>query len=263
MKYGFIGLGNMATAIAKGMYGSGDFSDDSILGYDISGARLTALSDEIKLIPTANAADLADRADVVILAVKPQVTESVFAEIRGHLTNKLVISIAAGKTLEFLENGLGSDAAIIRVMPNINAMVGAATSAYVCNSNVSASQKNTVEHIFSTIGTVTELPEKLFSAFTAIGGSSPAFAYIYIDALARAGVQHGLSKEQALKIAASTVYGSAKMVLESGVHPMELCDRVCSPAGTTIDGVMRLQANGFEAAIHDAITAVVKKDKSL
>ena len=263
MKYGFIGLGNMATAIASGMLRSDRFTDDTVMGYDIVKERGETLRAQIGLQPTNSITQLVTEADVIILAVKPQVIESVFEEIRSYLSGKLIISIAAGKSLAFLENGLGSQRSIIRVMPNINAMVGAATSAYVCNAFVTPEQKALLEKIFGTIGTITELPEKLFSIFTAIGGSSPAFAYIYIDALARVGVQHGMTKEQALKVAASTVYGSAKMVMESGVHPMELCDRVCSPAGTTIDGVIRLQACGFEAAVHDAVTAVVEKDKSM
>lgn len=262
MNYGFIGLGNMATAITCGMLRSGSFTHDKILGFDISPDCCRAAAEngvEIK----KSAEELADSSDVLVLAVKPQVAEDVYAVIKDRVQGKLIISIAAGKTIEFLENGLGSDKSLVRVMPNINAMVGAATCAYTANANVTDEHKKITEKIFGTVGTIDELPEKLFSVFTAIGGSSPAFAYIYIDALARAGVQHGMPKAQALKFAAATVMGSAKMVLESGVHPMELCDRVCSPAGTTVDGVMRLQSYGFEAAVHEAIHAVVEKDKKL
>ena len=263
MNFGFIGLGNMATAIISGMVKSGNFADDKIYGFDISKERCEFISQTLKIQTVDSVKELVKKCDTIVLAVKPQVITGVFDDIKSIISGKQIISIAAGKTVAFLENGLGSDNRIIRVMPNINAMVGAATSAYTANDKATDDDKKIAEKIFGTVGTIVELPEKLFSIFTAIGGSSPAFAYMYIDALARVGVQHGMTKEMALKVAASTVYGSAKMVMESGVHPMELCDRVCSPAGTTIDGVIRLQADGFEAAIHDAITAVVQKDKSL
>ena len=263
MNFGFIGLGNMATAIISGMVKSGSFADDKIYGFDISKERCEFISQTLKIQTVDSVKELVKKCDTIVLAVKPQVITGVFDDIKSIISGKQIISIAAGKTVAFLENGLGSDNRIIRVMPNINAMVGAATSAYTANDKATDDDKKIAEKIFGTVGTIVELPEKLFSIFTAIGGSSPAFAYMYIDALARVGVQHGMTKEMALKVAASTVYGSAKMVMESGVHPMELCDRVCSPAGTTIDGVIRLQADGFEAAIHDAITAVVQKDKSL
>ena len=263
MNYSFIGLGNMATAIAGGMIRSGAFSGDGINGCDISREMCERARDNLRIQTFTDTLTCIENADVIIMAVKPQVIGSVFDTIRGHIGGKLIISIAAGKNIEFLEKGLGSENAIIRVMPNINAMVGAATSAFCANTNVSDEQKEIVKRIFGACGTITELPEKLFSIFTAIGGSSPAFAYMYVDALARVGVEHGLTKKQALEIAASTVYGSAKMIMESGVHPMELCDRVCSPAGTTIDGVLMLQKKGFENAVHEAINAVVEKDKKL
>lgn len=263
MRYGFIGLGNMATAIIGGMVRSGEFANDTISGFDISESRRDELKNTFGITLFGSEKELTENSDVVVLAVKPQVISGVFERISKSLSGRLVISIAAGKTLSFLENGLGKDTSIIRVMPNINALVAAATSAYTGNEAATDEHKKTAEKIFGTVGTVVELPEKLFSAFTAIGGSSPAFAYIYIDALAKAGVKHGMSRDMALKVAASTVFGSAKMVMESGIHPMELCDRVCSPAGTTIDGVLKLAECGFETAVHQAINAVVEKDKSL
>lgn len=263
MKYSFIGLGNMASAIIGGMVKSGEFSGDTICGCDISQGKCDEARKNLGICSTTKKSECIDGADVVVIAVKPQVTAGVFSDIKDSVKGKLIISIAAGKSIEYLEEGLGRDKAIIRVMPNINALVGAATSAYTANNNATDGHKKTVEKIFGTVGTVAELPEKLFSIFTAIGGSSPAFAYMYIDALARIGVEYGMTKAQALSVAASTVYGSAKMVMESGVHPWELCDRVCSPAGTTIDGVLKLQEKGFENAVHEAIRAVAEKDKRL
>ena len=166
-------------------------------------------------------------------------------------------------TIDYLAQALYENAPIVRVMPNINARVGASTVAFCANASVADEQKKLVETMLCTIGTVTELPESMFSVFTAIAGSSPAFTYIYIDALARAAVQAGMPKAQALQIAASSVFGSAKLVMESGEHPYALADSVCSPSGTTIDGVLTLQENAFESTVHKAIKAVIEKDKRL
>lgn len=253
----------MATAIIGGMVRSGEFKSDSIIGFDISEERGLFLRDKYGIELAANEKELVCNSQTVVLAVKPQVITSVFDKIREVVKGKLIVSIAAGKTVAFLEGGLGKDCRIVRVMPNINALVGSAVSAYVGNDNADAAAGDVVEKIFKTVGDVFCIPEKLFSVFTAIGGSSPAFAYMYVDALAKAGVQHGMPRDLAVKVAASTVMGSAKMILETGIHPIELCDRVCSPGGTTIDGVIRLQADGFEASVHDAVTAVVNKDKLL
>lgn len=263
MNFGFIGLGNMASAIIGGMVKSGEFANGSVYGFDVSVIQCKKLSETYGVRITDSAKALTAECDVIVLAVKPQVIDGVFEEIKDSVSGKLIISIAAGKTVSYLENGLGKDKRIIRVMPNINALAGAATCAFVGNINVSDDQKQTVCKIFGTVGDIIELPEKMFSIFTAIGGSSPAFAYMYIDALAKVGVQNGMPRDMALKVAASTVYGSAKMILESGIHPIELCDRVCSPAGTTIDGVISLQESGFEAAVHKAVNAVVQKDMKL
>jgi pyrroline-5-carboxylate reductase len=174
-----------------------------------------------------------------------------------------VISVAAGRTLAFLEDGLGPDLPIARVMPNINAKVGASTSAFAVNSRCAESHKSIVQALFSTVGAIIELPEEQFSIFTAIAGSSPAFSYMYIDALARAAVRGGLSRDKALEIAASAVYGSAKMILESREHPFTLIDQVSSPGGTTIEGICALQEHGFESAVHKAVAATALKDKNL
>lgn len=262
MNIGFIGLGNMASAIIKGMTGSGAFRPEQILGYDpyAPAGEAVKKATGITVVPSVREAVAAE---TVVLAVKPQVLPTVLLEVaKESRTVKLFISIAAGKPISFLREYLGEEVVVARVMPNINAKVGAATSAFTA-PEASEEQKKTVVDIFSSVGTVTELPEHLFSIFTAVSGSSPAFTYMYIDALAKAAVRGGVPRHQALAIAASSVFGSAKMVLEGGEHPMELVDQVSSPAGTTIEGVMALQENGFEHAVHAAVEAAAARDMKM
>ncbi|MBR3641579.1 MAG: pyrroline-5-carboxylate reductase [Oscillibacter sp.] len=256
MKYGFIGLGNMGGAILRGMRASERFQGSEIYAYGRS-----VKSDLAQNL--ANAAEVCRAADVVVFAVKPQVLEGVLKGVARELAGKLVVSVAAGKTLAFLENCLGEGARIVRVMPNINAAVLSSTSAFCASASATEEDRRAVREIFETIGSVIELEEKHFSAFSAIAGCSPAFTYMYIDALARAAVRAGMPRETALSAAASAVLGSAKMVTESGEPPMQLCDRVCSPGGTTIEGVMRLRALGFEDAVHEAVKAAIEKDRTL
>lgn len=263
VKYGFIGLGNMGMAIIRGMLSSRRYSPADIAGFDPASEAGRAAAAELGVRPCGSLEEAA-AADLVILAVKPQVMPSVLEELRRcDLSGKLIISIAAGRDLAFLQAGLGRDVAIVRVMPNINAKVGAAVSAFAANSLCGEAVKNAVRELFAAVGVTLELPESLFSVFTAVAGSSPAFTYMYIDALARAAVRGGIPRDKALSVAAGAVYGSARMILESGEHPCALADQVCSPGGTTVEGVCVLQECGFESAVHKAIAAVALKDKQL
>lgn len=264
MKYGFLGAGNMARAIIKGLVQSGINGKD-IFVFNTNMEKSYALIKEYGIGATDNQKDLITAADVLILSVKPQVLDKIMGTIKEDLTNKspLIISIAVGKTIEFLENGLGADRAIVRVMPNINAKILMSTSGYCANSIVTAEQEQVVENLFSTVGTITKIPESMFSIFGVVAGSSPAFAYLYIDVLARAAQRAGMPKKQALEIAANTVLGSAKMVLGSDEHPWALVDQVCSPGGTTIEGIYALEDHGFEATIVKAFDAVLAKDKAI
>ncbi len=263
MKYGFIGLGNMGSAIIAGMVRSGNFSSDSIYGFDKDAAKIAALESVCGLIAADSIETLCFTCDVVVLSVKPQMFPDVVPTVKTNIRPEaLVISIAAGKTLEYFKEKLHG-VAVARVMPNINALVGSATSAYCVNEHVTEQQKRYVEAIFKAVGTADELDEKLFSVFSALAGCSPAFTYLYIDALARAAVKHGMPRQQALGIAASAVFGSARMVMEDGSHPADLADRVCSPGGVTIEGVLTLRDKGFESAVHSAVDAMVAKDKNM
>ncbi|MGN7476807.1 pyrroline-5-carboxylate reductase [Solibacillus silvestris] len=263
MKFGFIGLGNMATAIIHGMITSRQFNASDIYGINRSREKTNILVDKYEIQTAVSIEKLMEQVQVIIVAVKPQTFDALLPTMKQFIRDDhIVISIAAGKTLDYLHNELGAKTAIFRVMPNINATIGASTS---CYSTITANekQKTVIEKLFATIGTIVELPENLFSIFTTIGCASPAFTYLYIDSLARAAVREGMTKEMALEIAASSVLGSAKMVLQSDTHPWALIDQVCSPGGTTIQGVTSLQVNHFESTIYEAVDAVTNRDALL
>lgn len=248
MIIGFIGAGNMAGAMIahlKDKY--------SIVVFDPDESRTHGLH----ALPSGDA--VAEQADVVVLAVKPQMLRA--AAPRVH-AGKLVISIAAGKPLAALQT-LMPVAAIVRAMPNLAASVGAAVTAMCAGANVTSEQKQTARAVLESIGIVLELEEKHFSVFTALSGCSPAFALLYMDALAAAGVRDGLPKNTALTIAAGATLGAARLLQESGAHPRHLIDQVCSPGGTTIEGMNALRARGFEAAVDAAVEAALRKDKEL
>lgn len=264
MKFGFIGLGNMASAIIKGMVASKQYEPSAIYGFNRSAQKTENLAAHYGISKSDSIEQLMTTVDVIILSVKPQMLPDVLPIVKAHLRpEQLVISIAAGKTLSYFQEQLSEDVSIIRVMPNINATIGASTSCFSTLPTATEAQKTLVQQMFATVGTLIELPENLFSIFTTIGCSSPAFTYLYIDSLARAAVKEGMPKELALEIAASSVLGSAKMVLNSEEHPWTLIDQVCSPGGTTIQGVTSLQVNHFESTIYDAVDAVTTKDRAL
>lgn len=262
---GFIGCGNMATAIIKGIIKSKAFNAEEINVYDVYAPASQKLCDELGVNALASEADVAKESSTVILAVKPNVIAEVLQKINYEIEDRdtLLISIAAGKTIEYLRSNLTHDNAIVRVMPNINAVVGEAICAYTANNSANATHIAVAEKICNSIGQVIQLDESHFPLFGVLGGCGPAFVYMFIDAMARAGVKNGIKKETALMIAAQTVLGSAKMIIESNEHPWELIDRVCSPNGTTIEGVTSLQSDGFESTIHNAIQKAIDKDSKL
>lgn len=265
MNIGFIGCGNMATAIIKGITNSNVVKNENIFVYDHTSQKLENLVAKFGITKCESASEVAKLADYVVLSVKPNVISTTLREVNIPLeeSKSIIVSIAAGKSIEFIRDNLSHPNKIIRVMPNINAKVGASCSAYCANDEVTDKEKKDIEKVFGSIGSIIELDEKTFPLFSVIGGCSPAFVYMFIDALARAGVKNGMKKDVALKIAAQSVLGSAKMILESNTHPFELIDQVCSPGGTTIEGVTSLQADGFESAIHNAVQKAVDKDSKL
>ena len=267
MSIGFIGCGNMARAIIDGIVSYSVVNSHEIYVYDVYKPALEAVTKKHRVKSCESERDVVLKSDVVVLAVKPNVLGDVLDKINTALeeSDTLIISIAAGKTIAFMRNALSHDNRIIRVMPNINAKVGEAISAYTANNCATEEDKTLCESIFSAVGEIMYLEESYFPLFGVIGGCGPAFAYMFIDSLARAGVKNGMKKDTALMVAAQTVLGSAKMILESAPdeHPWELIDKVCSPGGTTIEGVMSLQKDGFEKAIYNAVNKAVEKDSKL
>lgn len=264
MTYGFIGLGNMAAAILRGMARAGVFAENALVGYNPSTAKVQALQSEMPLRACASAREVAEAADVIVLAVKPQVLPDVLPEIAPVVTaEKLVVSIAAGKPAAYYEAALADGVPVVRVMPNIAARVGASASAVCGGKYAKDTHLELVRAMFRTVGEVYDLPEKHFPAFGALGGASGAFVFLYIDALASAGVKAGLPRAQAQAIAVQATLGGALLAQQSAEHPIALMDQVCSPGGTTIEGVHALKRLGFETAVQQAIDAIIEKDKRL
>ena len=264
MTYGFIGLGNMAAAILRGMAKAGVFAENALVGYNPSAAKVQALQSEMPLRACASAREVAEAADVIVLAVKPQVLPDVLPEIAPVVTaEKLVVSIAAGKPASYYEAALADGVPVVRVMPNIAARVGASASAVCGGKYAKDTHLELVRAMFRTVGEVYDLPEKHFPAFGALGGASGAFIFLYIDALASAGVKAGLPRAQAQAIAVQATLGGALLAQQSAEHPIALMDQVCSPGGTTIEGVHALKRLGFETAVQQAIDAIIEKDKRL
>ena len=232
MKIGFIGCGNMATAIINGITNNNVVSEKDINAYDIFDVATKKLKENKDINICENEKDVVKSSDIIFLAVKPNVQASVLKAIDGEIKDKLIISIAAGKTIEFIESNLKCKAKIVRVMPNINAKVGEAISAYCFNDSVTGEDKTNVESLLNGIGQVLCLDECYFPLFGVIGGCGPAFAYMFIDAMARAGVKNGMKKSDALKISAQTVLGSAKRNYNNSlrvntVHPLFLRRKNC------------------------------------
>ncbi|MBE7025123.1 MAG: pyrroline-5-carboxylate reductase [Ruminococcaceae bacterium] len=259
MKIGIIGAGNMSTAIMKGLIGAGKLPSDIFVS-DISAEKL---SEAAALgVHTGTNEEAAEFGDAVILAVKPNIFEKALPSLADLLKGKLVISIAAGITIGFISSLLPG-ARIVRLMPNTPALVGAGMTAISFAAPATQEDANTVEEIFSALGKCVQVPESLMDAVVAVSGSGPAYAYMLIDAMASGGVARGLTKKDALLLAAQTVYGAAKMVLETGEHPAVLCDNVCSPGGTTIAAVEVLEAKGFRTAIMEAEKKCAEKSAQL
>lgn len=264
MKYGFIGLGKMAGAIINGMALSGEYSEDEVYGYNRSIEKTLKLKESCGIIPAESETDLVEKSDVVILAVKPQMMAGVLDKIKGVVKpSQTIISIAAGIPCEKYESCLGEGVAVIRVMPNINAQVLAAGSGICCGRYATEESLQIAQKLFSTIGKTYIIEEKLFPAYSAICGSSGAFVLLYIDALSEAGVRAGFPRMLAEEFAEQTVLGSAILAGKSTEHPIALMDSICSPGGSTIEGICKLKELGFESAVQQAILSIIDKDSKL
>lgn len=263
-KLGFIGCGNMATAIIGGAVSSGFLKGENICVFDVDKAKAEFLNKQYCVNYCLSVEEIAENCEFVVLAVKPQVFPAVLPQIKDTLNKTTVVSIGAGKTLQYIGSFLKNETPIIRVMPNINAKVGASMSAVCRNEFADDNALTFVKGLCNSFGEVMELPESQFPLFGVIAGCSPAYSFMFIDSMAREAVKNGMKKDEALKICAQAVFGSAKMILEDKENnPWALINSVCSPGGTTIEGVAKLQEEKFDTAVMDAVKASLDKDKKL
>jgi len=261
---GFLGAGQMATALAVGWAKAGLLDAARSRAADpVPGARANfKLTTGIQA--TESNLDILAACDVLVLAVKPQMMDTVLAEIQPAVSvSHLLVSIAAGVTLKTLGERLGEKARLVRVMPNTPCLVGASATGFSPGPNATPEDAALVEKLFSAVGVAYRVPEHLLDAVTGLSGSGPAFVYLFIEALADGGVKCGLPRNVAQSLAAQTVMGAAKMVLETGQHPGALKDAVASPGGTTIAGLHALERAAFRAAAMDAVEAAAKRAQEL
>ncbi len=265
MKIGVIGLGNMATAIVSGLIARGKVECQDVIGYDKFQTASEKIKSNLNITIATNEASVAAAADYLFLAVKPNVLPEVLPKIAPSIKKEtVIISIAAGKSLAFLEEHLGrTDCKIVRTMPNTPALVLEGCTAACANTNVSQEDMKEVMGILESFGTATIVPEKLMDVVVGISGSSPAYVFMFIEAMADAAVAAGMPRAQAYEMSAQAVLGSAALLLKRGQHPGELKDMVCSPGGTTIEAVKVLEEKGFRAAVIDATLACIEKSKNL
>lgn len=267
---GFIGLGNMAKAIIGGLLQKEVVKKEQIIGSAKTEKTLLKMRSDYGIMTVPDNSEVAKQADVLVLAVKPQMIDGVLEEIRDFLKEDvLVISILAGKTISYLEKGIGREIKLVRCMPNVAALVSEGCTGVCFNENCLDEDKYLALGILESIGMAKEVTENLMDAVIGASGSSPAFVFMMIEALADAVVQAGMRRDLAYEMVAQAVYGSAKLVLESEKalgekkHPAQLKDMVCSPGGTTIEGVKALEEGGFRGVLMEAVAATIEKSKKL
>lgn len=264
MKLGFIGCGNMASAIMGGILKNGLMEASDIIGADVFAPSREKVKDTLGIQIAENNRQVVEQAEAFVLSVKPQFYAEVIAEIKDLVReDQLVITLAPGKTLAWLESQFEKPVKIIRTMPNTPAMILEGMTAACPNAYVSEEELEYACTILRSFGEVEVVPEKMIDAVVAVSGSSPAYVYMMIEAMADAAVAEGMPRSKAYKFAAKAVMGSAKMVLETGKHPGELKDMVCSPAGTTIEAVKVLEATGFRSSLMQAMEVCAEKSRSL
>lgn len=260
LKIGFIGSGNMAQAIIGGMIDSNLVSKDNIYATAVSDKTINLVKEKYGVNTSKDNKDVVNKTDIIFLAVKPNVYKTVIDEIKDVVDeNKLIVTIAAGQTIENIEDMFGRELRIIRTMPNTPALVGEGMGLITANKKATNEDVENVVKIFNSFGKSEIVEEALIDTAGSLSGCGPAYTYMYIEALADAAVESGVKRDLAYKLAAQMVLGSAKMVLESGEHPGKLKDNVCSPGGTTIKGVNSLEQAGFRGVVIDALLASINK----
>ncbi|WP_167958905.1 pyrroline-5-carboxylate reductase [Anaerosporobacter faecicola] len=264
MKLGFIGCGNMAKAMMGGIIKNNIVEDADIMVSDLNNSALENAKNMYNVQTTNNNINVVKFADLVVLSVKPQFYATVINEIKDSVTeDHIIITIAPGQTLGSLGKAFGEDRKIVRTMPNTPALVGEGITAMCCNKNVTKEEEAVVLSILSGFGKAEVVSENLMDAVVGVSGSSPAYVFMFIEALADGAVAAGMPRDKAYTFAAQAVLGSAKMVLETGKHPGELKDMVCSPAGTTIEAVRVLEKEGLRSSVMEAVKACIEKARNL
>lgn len=261
-KIGFIGCGNMGSAILKGIVQSGSVEKEQIYVYDVSDTAREAMRDYGVRVMVNNE-EVCKAADIVFLAVKPQYMEQTLASTKKALDNKCVISIAAGLSSARIRSMIDANPRVLRTMPNTPAMVLSGAFALCSDCDLSEEEKQIAQALFEPLGVVEWVPEHLIDAVCGVSGSGPAYVAMFIEAMADGGVREGLPRATAYKLAAQTVMGTAIMYLESGMHPGAMKDMVTSPAGTTIEGCYALEKGGLRASVIDAVHAGAEKSREL
>lgn len=264
MKLGFIGTGNMASAIMGGIIKKQIIPAQEIIGADLFAPGRERAKEQFGIQVTDSNKEVVDKAEVIVLSVKPQFYEDVINEIKGDIKeSQIIITIAPGKTLAWLAEKFGKDVKIVRTMPNTPAMVGAGMTAACPNEHITEEEMAYIRTLLECFSRVEMIPERLMDVVVSTSGSSPAYVFMMIEAMADAAVSGGMPRPQAYQFAAQAVLGSAKMVLDTGRHPGDLKDMVCSPAGTTIEAVRVLEERGFRSAIFEAMKVCEEISKNM
>ncbi|MBM7586326.1 pyrroline-5-carboxylate reductase [Bacillus pakistanensis] len=263
-KIGFIGCGNMAQAIIGGIIQSGLLPKESIIGSAKSEKSLEQISRDLAIKVTKENILVAKEADILFLSIKPDQYAAVIEEIREHVKKEVIIvTIAAGITMDWIEEQFQFPIKVIRTMPNTPSLVREGMTAFCVNHTIQPEEKAVIASLLESFGKSEEIEERLMDAIPAVSGSSPAYAFMFIEALADGAVKDGISRDKAYQLAAQSLFGAAKMVLETGKHPGELKDQVCSPGGATIEAVATLEKHQFRGAILKAMEECTKKSMDL
>ena len=261
-KLGFIGTGNIGSAIIGGVVKAGLVAPSDITASDINTALLDDIAKTHGVSTTSSNKETAEHSDVLFLCTKPNMYEAVIKEICSHVQeNCIVVSVAAGISVSWIKSKFSDcmPIKIVRAMPNIPAIVNCGMTALSAPNDLTPDETEWILSILNSFGNAELLPEHLFDAFTAVAASSPAYAFMFIEALADAGVKHGLSRLQALRFGGQAVLGAAKLLLETGQHPALLKDAVCTPGGTTIEAVCELERQGFKNTVISSVNVCVQK----
>jgi pyrroline-5-carboxylate reductase len=259
-----VGVGNMGEALLKGLLDRGVTTPDEVTAAEKVPARAAEMAQRYGISVAGSVTEACRDAGLVLLAVKPQDVGTALAELGSWDPSRLLVSICAGVTLGRLAAGLPDGAAVVRVMPNAPALAGCGASVYCANSHVAPAQRRDVETLLGAVGEVHAVDkESLLDAVTGLSGSGPAYAYVFLEALADAGVLMGLPRDLSRALARQTLFGAACMAREAGTHTAELKDRVASPGGTTIAGLRELELRGFRGAVIEAVRAATLRSKEL